>query len=405
VTPFGDERDRETVIEIWDSQNVLYDRHWPLDESLVEQYPPAPARDRDVLSVFTVATGLRLRSLSVPIEAPDGGARWTLRVMRQHVPARTALQELLIVIGFALPTVVALLVVGGYVLTRHWLRPLEGMVNDASTISAHDLSIRLSISNPSDEIGRLASAFNNTLDRLQRSFMTLDRFAADASHELRTPLTTLRSVGEVGLRRSRTVEEYRDIIASMLEESQRLQHLVQRLLELARAERGPENVARVPTSLKEVVDDCVSEAELIAESRGQKIHVRLKDSKLVTDPILLGQALRNLLENAIKYSPEGTRIEVTAGPHEEGCRISVADQGPGIPPEHRASISNRFYRVDSARERSKGGFGLGLAITKAYMNVLGGNISFEPASPEGSIFHLTLPTGLTEGVDAVSATA
>src|SRR5581483_7161130 len=167
-------------------------------------------------------------------------------------PAADALGALRLIIFVALPIVVALLVIGGYTITRHWLDPLDRMVAEANRITASDLSRRLPVPNPHDELGRLASVFNDTLDRLEASFVALDRFVADASHELRTPLTTLRSVGEVGLRRSRTVEEYREIIGSMLEDAQRLQLLIQRLLELASAEGGASVVHRTPVRVDDV---------------------------------------------------------------------------------------------------------------------------------------------------------
>src|SRR5690606_26297214 len=195
-----------------------------------------PTPKRDTLSIFSVAPDLRLRVLSVPYEVPSVGQEWTIRIMRVHQPVADPLGALRLIIVVTLPIVVGLIVLVGYAFTRRWLLPLDRRAAEATPSTADDLSHRLPVANPHDELGRLATVFNVTLDRLQSSFDALDRFVADASHELRTPLTTLRSVGEVGLRRGRTVEEYREIIGSMLEEAQRLQLLIQRLLELASAE-------------------------------------------------------------------------------------------------------------------------------------------------------------------------
>jgi len=242
-----------------------------------------------------------------------------------------------------------------------------------------------------DELGRLAAAFNRTLGRLEDSFNTLDRFVANASHELRTPLTTLRSVGEVGLRRSRTVEEYREIIGSMLEEAQRLHRLVERLLELASAEGGAKNAHAEQFPLAQFVTACVNEIGILAESKHQQIAISAAECSVRTDPVLLRQALQNLIDNAMKYSPAGATIRIGIAVQGAECRVSVTDEGPGIPPEHLTRLADRFYRVEDSRGRGPGGFGLGLAITKAYMRVLGGRLECSPGEPRGSCFSLILP--------------
>ncbi len=375
--------------EIWDSQGVLVARQWQLDEQRLERLPLAPSSGRETLSIFSVAADLRLRVLSVPFPGPDG-ERWMVRVMRIHEPAAGTLHALLLIIFVSLPVVVTLLVFGGYAITRRWLKPLDQMVEQAKRITAEDLSQRLTAANPNDELGQLATVFNITLERLEQSFVALDRFVADASHELRTPLTTLRSVGEVGLRRSRTLEEYREIIGSMLEESDRLQLLIQRLLELASA--GAQTVERQPVDLGECVARCVGELSVLAEAKGQQLVFEPVSCRVSTDPILFRQALQNLVDNAIKYSPAQSTIKVVVEPCGDDCAVSVIDEGPGIPAAQRALITDRFYRVDSARSRSDGGFGLGLAITSAYMRALGGRLECLPGTPRGSIFRLTLRT-------------
>jgi len=216
---------------------------------------------------------------------------------------------------------------------------------------------------------------------------------ADASHELRTPLTTLRSVGEVGLRRSRTVEEYREIIGSMLEEAQRLQLLIQRLLELASAEGGAAAVHHVEIRLNDYVASCVAELGILAEFKRQQILVESDPCTVRTDPVLFRQALQNLVDNAIKYSPDRSVIRVVVRDRPEAVEVTVTDEGAGISPENRAHLMERFFRPDRGRGRTSGGFGLGLSITKAYMRVIGGTLEYEPAQPQGSTFRLTLPKG------------
>lgn len=377
--------------ELWDENGKLVRRLWPFAENRTPQVPLAPAPGRETVSLFYVAPDLRIRSLSMPLPVPGHNREWMIRIMRVHVPASDPLGDLGLIILVALPIVVTLLVVGGYVITRRWLSPLDRMVTEADRITADDLSRRLPAENPHDELGRLATVFNTTLDRLESSFDALDRFVADASHELRTPLTTLRSVGEVGLRRSRTVEEYREIIGSMLEESQRLQLLIQRLLELASAEGGPPVVHRSEVRLDEFVATCVNELGILAEAKGQQIALDAEPCTVRTDAVILRQALQNLIDNAIKYSPADSTIRVGVHRTNEHVNVSVSDPGSGISLENRAQLTQRFFRPDRGRGRESGGFGLGLSITKAYMRVLGGSLAYEPAQPRGSIFTLTLP--------------
>lgn len=377
--------------ELWDEQGRLVRRFWPFSNSRVEQLPVAPVRNRETISIFNVARDLRLRVLSVPYVVPGHAEPWMIRVMTVHEPNADALGALRLIIAVALPSVVALLVLGGYVITRRWLKPLDEMVGAAERISAEDLGRRLPVASPHDELGRIATVFNHTLDRLQSSFVALDRFVADASHELRTPLTTLRSVGEVGLRRSRTVEEYREIIGSMLEEAQRLQLLVQRLLELASAEGGAPNVQCSRVRLDEFVTACVNEFGVLAEFREQRFTIDSTECFAQVDPVLLRQGVQNLVDNAIKYSPDRSTIRIGVHSRDDRCEVTVTDEGPGISPEHRQHLAERFFRTDDARGRTKGGFGLGLALTKAYMRLLGGELTHESVEPHGSTFRLTLP--------------
>jgi heavy metal sensor kinase len=377
--------------ELWNQDGTLVRRFWPFAENRVQQVPSAPVRGRETISVFSVAPDLRLRVLSVPYSLPGRSPAWMIRVMRVHEPVADSLDDLRWIIALALPIVIALLVLGGYIITRRWLSPLDRMALEAERITADDLGRRLPIAEPRGEIGRLAAVFNDTLDRLERSFVALDRFASDASHELRTPLTTLRSVGEVGLRRSRSVEEYREIIGSMLEEAQRLQALIHRLLELASAESGSQSILSSEIKLDDAVRTWVSDLAILAENKHQRLTVTASPCVAHTDPLVLRQALQNLVDNAIKYSPEGGSISVTVQSTASSCEITVTDDGPGIAPPDRPLLAERFFRPGGARDRNSGGFGLGLAITKAYMRALRGSMEYRPIEPHGSTFILTVP--------------
>jgi heavy metal sensor kinase len=377
--------------ELWDGERNLVARFWPFDDSELQQLPVAPAPGRETISVFSIAPDVRVRVLSVPSDLNGAPGNWMLRVMTIHEPAVNALRELLAIIVVALPIVVVLLVFGGYAVTRRWLSPLDVMVSEANRITASDLNRRLPVANENDELGRLAKVFNVTLARLEDSFIALDRFVSDAAHELLTPLTTLRSVGEVGLRGIRSPEAYREVIGSMLEEAQRLQLLVEKLLQLARAEGGASILELKPVQLAVIADHCVEDARVLAEEKNQQVVLTSSPCQVLTDELLFRQALQNVLDNAIKYSPSGATIRVDVQTDHERCAVTVTDDGPGIPDEHRAELMQRFFRADKARVRATGGYGLGLAITKAYMRVLGGSITYAPRAPKGSVFTLSLP--------------
>jgi heavy metal sensor kinase len=376
--------------ELWDEEGRLVRRFWPFNDSRLERTPAAPAQGRETISVFNVAEEVRLRVLSVPFEMEGRNPGWMLRVMTLHEPSVNALRALFFIIAVALPVVVIVLVVGGYAITHRWLKPLDHMVAEANQITADKLGRRLPVANPHDELGRLSSVFNTTLSRLEDSFLTLDRFVADAAHELLTPLTTLRSVGEVGLKTGRSAEEYREIVGSMLEEAQRLQLLVEKLLQLARAEGGTNIVERSRVRLDHLARHCAADAEVLAEEKQQQIVVETGEAETETDPLLLRQALQNLVDNAIKYSPPQAAIRIKVALEGTRWAISVADNGPGIRPEHLARLTDRFYRADSSRGRP-GGFGLGLAITKAYLRALGGELRCEGQADRGSTFTLLIP--------------
>lgn len=375
--------------DLWDEHHQLVIRRWPFAERPQLHPLPAPRAGRDVVSIYDAAPDLRLRTIAVPFPGPSGRP-WMLQVVTIHERAVDILAAFRLILAFTLPIVIVILVAGAYALTRYWLRPLDEMAREVDLIGVADLSRRVSVPVRSEEIGRVATVFNATLDRLEDVFVALDRFVADASHELRTPLTALRNVGELGLARSRTIEEYRDIIGSMLEETGRLQLITQRLLELARAEGGAERAQHKSFQLEEEVGACLDEMSVLADAKNQHLTLTGDSLMIETDPVIFRQALQNLLDNAIKFSPDGSAIDVTVAKSASLVSVSVADEGPGINADDRHRISRRFFRADSSRS-SSGGFGLGLAITKAYMRLLGGRLDYESRVPRGSIFRLSLP--------------
>jgi heavy metal sensor kinase len=299
--------------------------------------------------------------------------------------------EILVVLVLGLPLIVGLAAVGGYVLARRALAPIDQLAADARRITAERLHQRLSVANEHDEIGRLAAVINDTFARLESSFDQLRRFTADASHELRTPLSVIRGIGELGLNETRTSAEYKEAIGSMLEEVDRLTRLVDTLLQLSRGDAGTVKLAPESLDLSELARDVASSLAILAEERRQRLHVDApRPVPVRADRLVLRDAIANIVDNAIKYGPPGSQIDITVRGDTAEAAITVSDQGPGIPVEHRQRIFDRFYRVDEGRSRGMGGTGLGLAIAKWAVEANGGAISLEPAG-SGAAFRLTLP--------------
>jgi heavy metal sensor kinase len=298
-----------------------------------------------------------------------------------------------------LPIALALAGVGGYALARHALAPLEEMACRAEQITSEHLDERLPVRQPDDELGRLATAFNSLLARLERSFEQLRRFTSDASHELRTPLTLLRSVGEVTLQNDGGREQYRDAIGSMLEEVNRLTALIDSLLAISRAEGGCIQLHPTVFRAMDLAREAAAMFEVLAEERKQRIAIQGdEDLSVRGDRVFLTQALANIIHNAVKYSPTGGTIHVEVRGEPAGSVVmEVTDNGPGIPTEHSTKIFNRFYRVDDSRSRHAGGVGLGLSIAQWAVRVHGGDIHLLTNQGHGSRFQICLPSPVTRG--------
>jgi heavy metal sensor kinase len=311
-------------------------------------------------------------------------------------PVQERTRDFLGLLLLAVPFALAIAGFASYQMAFHSLRPVEEMASRAQTITANDLSQRLPVDNPHDEFGHMATVFNEMLRRLEGSFDNLKHFTADASHELRTPLASLRSVGEVGLQRSKSPEEYRNIIGSMLEEVSRLTHMVDGLLTISRADAGQVTLERSVFSVVGLAEEVVSLLTLLAEEKNQKIEVYGDRSVLVNaDRTVLQRALGNIVENAIKYSPTSAAISIAISDeaHESNGFVSleIEDQGPVIPSALQDRVFDRFFRIDESRSREAGGTGLGLAIAKWGVQANGGNVSVEPGRRGGNVFKILVP--------------
>jgi heavy metal sensor kinase len=315
-----------------------------------------------------------------------------VRVARAEDELRTDLWWLGIMFGLAAPLAVLVAAVSGYFISGMALAPLGRMADRARAISADHLSDRLPVDSPTDELGQLASVFNDTFARLEQSFSQLRQFTADASHELRTPLTAIRSVGEVGLREAKNVTDYQEIVGSMLEEADRLSHVVETLLTLSRWESGRVHPRADDVDLGELVRDVAAQLAVLAEDRDITIDVTIGPSlRLTTDDVMARQAFCNVLDNAIKYTRAGGRIRIWSASPAGEHHVVVDDEGPGIPEDQRQQVLERFYRIDGGYTRRLGGAGLGLAIVHWAMTANGGRVAIADNDAGGARVVLAWP--------------
>ncbi len=292
-----------------------------------------------------------------------------------------------------LPVMLALAGFVGYRMSRRVLDPVQQITRQAEQITSKRLHERLPLNGSGDELDHLAEVFNATLGRLDLSFQQLQQFTSDASHELRTPLAAIRSIGEVGLQKDGTRDDYREMVGSMLEEATRLTNLVDELLTISRADAGTVRLNRSVFSLPQLVREAAALLEPLVEENSQEFVLPAVTPVFVeADRTVVRQAIINLLHNAIKYSPAGSKIQVRVEETQRGMvALEVQDAGPGIPPEHAERIFDRFYRLDNSRTRSAGGFGLGLAIAQWAIQSNGGNLTVASTAGQGSTFRIELP--------------
>jgi heavy metal sensor kinase len=378
------------LLEIWSESGTLLYQSEELKGKLlgapVTINDPSHPPNRSV----RLANNLRVRVITRPHRFGNQSVVARLGVSENAL--RDEFGQMVGALALGLPAALILIGVTGYFVALRALRPLDSMARRAKQINAEHLNERLVIENLDDELVHLGTAFNETLARLEHSFAQLKQFTADASHELRTPLTAIRSVGEVALQNGGDTRYHHDVIGSMLEEVYRLTHLVDSLLILSRADSGHLPLEHSEVRLLDLATESAVLLEVLAEEKKQSLEIEGDRSlTVVGDPLILRQALVAIIHNAVKYSPSQGRIRVRVGTGNGDALVEIQDNGPGIPPEHRAKVFERFYRVDKARTRDEGGAGLGLSIAEWAVRAHGGKIELECAPEPGCTFRIRLP--------------
>jgi heavy metal sensor kinase len=292
---------------------------------------------------------------------------------------------------FGLSTALLLAAVGGSLLAQKSLGPMVSISEQAENISARNLSERLKVTNPEDELGRLARVFNALLSRLDASFRVMREFMADASHELRTPLTIIHGEAQVSLSRSHTESEYRQSLGIIGDQAKRLANIVSDMFMLARADAGGQKLSMEDLYLNDLVAESCNAAQALAAPKGIRLHCEVSEDLLFHgNQELLRRMIVNLVDNAIRYTPEGGSISVKLTSDPTHAHLVVADTGIGIPAECLDRVFDRFYRVGEARTRANGGSGLGLSIVKLAAESHRGSVDLVSKPGQGSTFTVTL---------------
>ena len=345
--------------------------------------------------------GERFRAHAKRFSTPQGN--YVLVVLFSLRQPEEFLESIRHTFALLIPLGILLASAGGYLLARKTLAPVASMTQQASRIDASNVDDRLAVVNARDELGALAQTFNQLLDRLARSIDQQRRFMADASHELRTPIAILRGEADVALSRpERPIAEYRESLQILREEARRLSQIVENLFTLARADAGNYPLTKSHFYLDELVADCIRAARTLAAAKHIRLEHHSEEELLVeADEPLIHRMVLNLIDNAIKFTPEGGSVTINARREGAGFRISIEDTGTGIPNELQSRVFERFFRADQARTHLNDagtGAGLGLAISRWIAEAHQGTLSLSSSNSKGSVFvaYLLAPPKKTE---------
>jgi signal transduction histidine kinase len=282
--------------------------------------------------------------------------------------------------------------IGGFYLTTKSLRPIDIITNRARQISHSNLADRIKIYNEDDELGKLSIVLNDLFDRLHKAFISQQEFLADAAHELKTPLSVLRLHWESEINNPALTLDLKEKLVQDVETISRLSHLINNLLLLSKTESITANFEFKSLNLDEILSEVIADADILAKFKEQEIViVDSSAAEISGDKLRLYQLFFNLVDNAVKYSPERENIYISLRVEGDSAIVEIKDNGSGIPPEDLPNIFERFYRVHKDRARKSGGSGLGLAISKLIVESHGGSIEVASELTKGSTFRVILP--------------
>jgi two-component system, OmpR family, heavy metal sensor histidine kinase CusS len=345
------------------------------DPVITSQNPKDFHSDNRLFSLVTSSHGL-------------ASERYTIQVAQDRTADEQFMKQFAALIAAVLALGVAASAIIAFTVTKRGLRPLGEMTRALKRVGPQQLHQRVSPVGWPRELQPLAVAFDDMLRRLEDSFVRLSQFSADIAHELRTPIGNIRGEAEVALTRSRSTEEYSEVIESTIAECQHLGHIVDNLLFLARTEAAEGQLQRTSFDGRAAIERIAAFHEPIAEE--QKLTISCHgDAEFHADEMLFSRAVNNLVENAMHHTPAGGSIEISVAVRGACLEVSVKDTGAGIAAEHLPRVFDRFYQADSSR--SSDGVGLGLALVKSIMDLHGGSAEIESTPGPGTTVTLSFP--------------
>jgi heavy metal sensor kinase len=339
----------------------------------------------------------RWRTLTEAVQGDDGSPKGWLQVVQTLDVLTNTQQDVRDQLLLMIPVLLVALGVGGYFLASRMLRPIDRITRTAATITASDLSKRIDFAGPKDEVGRLAATFDAMLVRLQSAFARERRFSADAAHELKTPLSVLKGKLDVALSRERSVGEYRATLQDLSAQVERLIKLSGNLLTLSRLEQRKLEGELALVNLSDMLESILEQYRQEAGKRQIAISADLPATLPMKGyPDALTRLFINLMDNAVRYTPEGGRIELKAAAGEELVWVALFNSATNLSDEQVRHLFERFYRADPSRSRRSGGAGLGLSIAKEIVEAHGGRIAVENRPGEGITFRIEMPSGVAQ---------
>ena len=374
-----------------ESLRGTYYRIWKEDGSLLGNSPNAPTDVfKGVLPPPPPPAYFRQRDgrREVLVRGPKSS---TVLIGRSADRERGELRQLGISLGVTGTGLLAVGLLGGWIVATRAIRPIHAISEAARDISGTNLSRRIDSRGTNSELGALAATLNDMFGRLEQAFDRQVRFTADASHELRTPLSIIYSNTELALSRERSADEYRETLASSFRAAKRMKSLVEGLLVLASADSGKLTLKRMRIDLASVVEECADLVGPLAADRKVSIDLKPGPAEITGDPMRLAQLVTNLMTNAIVYNRPGGKVTAHLAAADGHAVLSIADTGIGVPAEHLPHLFDRFYRTDASRSRESGGTGLGLAICRSIVEAHGGSITVASEPGAGTTFTVRLP--------------
>jgi heavy metal sensor kinase len=376
------------LLEVADqSQGWLY-----RSEPFLDQHPTLPSDSEGGTKFFT--TNLESNQYRVAMARVHVGDQvYSIHAAVPTEPFDQALDRFRLIEKELLPILVLFASLLGYWLSIKSLAPVDRIIRTAEQIGVDNLSRRLEVPQPHDELRRLTETLNLMLDRIETSFRRITRFTADASHDLRTPITIIRATAEIALRKQRSELEYQEALSRVLETSVETTALLENLLTLARADAGTGGLEMHTVDLAAHVRKAQERAAVLAASKSLSLSVRVPEAPVHVraDSVAIDRLLLILLDNALKYTPPGGRCEIELQKSEHEAHILVRDSGVGIETNELELVFERFHRSDQARSPETPGAGLGLSIARWIAGVHGGSIRAASTIGVGSEFLVTLP--------------